>query len=190
MPLESFESSPTPFPIGDRPMLEYGPRGGGDAGEQCLRIRARRVFPASRKELFAAWTTRPACESWLGFRAHSRAVVKPYAGGAFRLELAEGPIIHVITGSTVEVRIGEFVSFTWIHHDRDDYGSVVDVTFGQRRDQSELCLVHHAIESRREAAWLMRLWAAALDRLEHYLLPRTTRRVASVVAPRRTSSAA
>ena len=181
MPLESFETSPTPFAIDHGPLLEYAPRG-SDAAQQCLRIRARRVFPASRNELFAAWTTETALESWLGFRAHSRAIVKPYAGGAFRLELAEGPIIHVITGTAMNIRI-EFVSFTWIHHDTGDYGSTIDVAFRQRRDQSELCLVHHSIASRREAAWLMRLWAAALDRLDRYF-------VTSGVAARRTSSAA
>ena len=182
MPLKSFETSPTPFAIHDGPLLEYAPQG-TDTAEQCLRIRARRVFPASRNELFAAWTTRTALESWLGFRAHSRAVVKPYAGGAFRLELAEGPIIHVITGTARDIRIGEFVSFTWIHRDTDDYWSTIDVAFDQRRDQSELRLVHHSIASRREAAWLMRLWAAALDRLDRYV-------VTSGVAARRASSAA
>ena len=182
MPLESFETSPTPFPTDHGPLLEYVPRG-SDAAEQCLRIRARRVFPASRNELFAAWTTRTELESWLGFRAHSRAVVRPHAGGAFRLELAEGPIIHVITGTAMDIRVGEFASVTWLHHDTGDYGSTVDVAFRQRRDQSELSLVHHSIESRREAAWLMRLWAAALDRLDRYV-------VTSGLAARRASSAA
>ena len=182
MPLKSFETSPSAFAIDHGPLLQYAPQG-GDAAEQCLRIRARRVFPVSRNELFAAWTTRAEMESWLGFRTHSRAVMKPYVGSAFRLELAEGPIIHVITGTAMAIRIGEFVSFTWIHHDRGDYGSTIDVAFGQQRDQSELCLVHHSIESRREAAWLMRLWAAALDRLDRYF-------VTSGAAARRASSAA
>jgi len=182
MPLKSFETSPTPFAIHDGPLLENAPRG-SDAAEHCLRIRARRVFPVSRNELFAAWTTRAELESWFGFRAHSRAIVKPYAGGALRLELAEGPIIHVITGTAVDIRVGEFVSFTWIHHDTGESGSALDVAFRERRDQSEVCLVHHSIASRREAAWLMRLWAAALDRLGRYF-------VTSAVAARRTSSAA
>jgi hypothetical protein len=32
-----------------------------------------------------------------------------------------------------------------------------------------ITLVHRSISSRREAAWLMRLWATALDRLRHCL---------------------
>jgi uncharacterized protein YndB with AHSA1/START domain len=136
MPLESFETSPSSVAIDDGPLLEYAPRGSGPA-EQCLRIRARRVFPAARNELFAAWTTRTALESWLGFRTHSRAVVKPYSGGAFRLELAEGPIIHLITGAASQIQSANSCR-SWIHHDPGDYQSTVDVAFCQRRDQSTL----------------------------------------------------
>ena len=189
MPLESFETSPTRFAIDDGPLLEHAPHE-RETGEPRLRIRARRAFPVPRTRLFAAWTTRSAWESWLRLRARSRAVVTPYSGGAFRIELAEGPTIHVISGSAREIRVDELVSLTWIHHDANDYGSIVEVAFDQRHSQSELHLVHHSIASRREAAWLMRLWAAALDRLECYLLPQATRAVASAAAVRRASSAA
>jgi hypothetical protein len=33
----------------------------------------------------------------------------------------------------------------------------------------ELLMIHGGIGSRREAAWLMRLWSAVLDRLASYL---------------------
>lgn len=183
MPLQSFETPPTAFAIDNGPLLERAPRESEAAQQQRLRIRARRVFPVSRNELFAAWTTRSAWESWFRLRARSRALVTPYPGGAFRLELAEGPTIHVISGSAREIRLDEFLSFTWIHHHTTDYGSIVEIDFGQRCNQSELRLVHHSIASRREAAWLMRLWAAALDRLDRYF-------VTSGVAARRASSAA
>jgi uncharacterized protein YndB with AHSA1/START domain len=168
MPLESFETPSTAFPIDDGPLLERAPHE-SETAEQRLRIRARRAFPVLRNELFAAWTTRAAWESWFRLRARSRAIVTPYSGGAFRLELAEGPTIHVITGSTREIRIDEFVSFSWVHHDTSDYGSIVEIAFDQRCNRSELRLTHHSIASRREAAWLMRLWAAALDRLDRYV---------------------
>ncbi len=211
MTQESFESSPTPFAIDDRPLLECAPPG-TVAADQRLRIRVRRVFPASRNELFAAWTRRTAWESWLRLRARSRALLVPCPGGAFRLELAEGPTIHVITGTVRELRPDEFVSFTWIHHNASDHGSLLDVAFGERREQSELRLVHRSIASRREAAWLMGLWASALDRLGRHFAaesmsdarvrdlarriaqPSDSERsggdVASVIASQRASSAA
>jgi uncharacterized protein YndB with AHSA1/START domain len=182
MPLESFETPPTAFTIVNGPLLEHASHE-SETSEHRLRIRARRVFPVSRNELFAAWTTRTAWESWFRLRARSRAIVTPYPGSAFRLELAEGPTIHVITGSAREIRIDEFVSFTWIHHDTNDYGSIVEIAFDQLWNGSELRLTHRSIASRREAAWLMRLWAAALDRLDRYV-------ATSGVATRHASSAA
>lgn len=164
MTLESFESSTTAFAINERPMLQCAPPG-TIAADQDIRILARRVFPATRDDLFAAWTGRSGWESWLRLRAKSRAVVAPCPDGVFRLQLAEGPRIHVITGTVREVRVHEFVSFTWVHHGTSDHASILDVAFSDRRDQSELWLVHRSIASRREAAWLMRLWASALDRL-------------------------
>jgi uncharacterized protein YndB with AHSA1/START domain len=191
MTLKSFEIPPKPFALDDGPLLECAPPGRG-AAAQPLRIRARRVFPASRDELFAAWTTRTAWESWLRLRARSRAMVAPYSGGAFRLELADGPTIHVVTGTTMEIRPDEFVSFTWIHHNTSDHGSVLDIACAPLREQSELRLLHRSIASRREAAWLMRLWASALNRLGRYFaseaatVPRMrdlARRIAQTVEP-------
>lgn len=168
MTLESFESSITAFANNDRPMLQCAPPG-TVAADQDIRIRARKVFPVTRDELFAAWTSRTEWESWLRLRARSRAIVAPCSDGAFRLELAEGPRIHVITGTVMEVRLHEFVSFTWIHHGISDHASVLDLAFSDRGEQSELGLVHRSIGSRREAAWLMRLWASALDRLGRHV---------------------
>ena len=164
MTLESFASSTTSVANNERPLLQCAPPGTA-AVDQDIRIGARRVFPATRGDLFDTWTSRTGWESWLRFRARSRAIVAPYLGGMFRLQLAEGPRIHVITGTVREVRPDEFVSFTWIHHGTSDHASVLDVAFSDRREQSELRLVHRSIASRRQAAWLMQLWASALDRL-------------------------
>ena len=186
MTLEPFESSSTAFARNERPLLQCAPPG-TLATDHDIRIRARRVFPAARDDLFAAWTGRPGWESWLRLRARSRVIVAPDSGGMFQLQLAEGPRIHVITGAMREVRLYEFVSFTWIHHGTSDHASVLDVAFSDRGVQSELRLVHRSIASRREAAWLMRLWASALDRLERLFADGGT---ASVIASRCASSAA
>jgi uncharacterized protein YndB with AHSA1/START domain len=140
-----------------------------DSGEQVHRIRARRYYLVSPDEVFAAWASRSAWESWMRLRARSRASLSPYPGGAFRLELAEGPTIHVITGEVLEARRPELLSMTWVHHGRSDRSSTVDLSIRARRGLTELVLVHSHIENRREASWLMRLWSAALLRLGPYL---------------------
>ena len=158
---------PAPHTPDDGPHLEcqLSPN---DPASQTLRIRARRFYPVSRQELFAAWTRRTAWDSWMRLRARSRSTVAPYRGGTFRLELAEGPTIHVITGTVIDVRLAESLSLSWVHHGKSDYASTVDASFRERHRVAELSLVHGHIASRREAAWLMRLWATALDRLASY----------------------
>lgn len=170
MTLQVFETQRLPpalHAFADGPALVCAPPGDEHSGH-LLRIRARRVLSTSPEELFAAWTRRAAWESWLRLRARSRATLAATPGAAFRLELAEGPTIHVIVGIVREVRPDEFLSFTWVHQNANDYGSVIDVSFAPYGDQTELELVHRGIASRREAAWLMRLWTAALSRFTSF----------------------
>jgi uncharacterized protein YndB with AHSA1/START domain len=133
------------------------------------RIRARRVYHASAKAVFDAWTTRAAWQTWLRLRSRSRASIAAYVGGAFRLEVAEGPTIHVITGDVIDIRVPDFISLSWTHHGAAGGSSTVDVFVDDRADVTELVLIHHHIDSRRDASWSMRLWSTVLDRLDAYL---------------------
>lgn len=172
MPLEPFET-PVAFAtartIDDGPVLEYTPPG-TNTGTRPLRIRAHRFYPVACEDLFATWMRRGAWDTWMRLRARSRSTFAPYRGGAFRLELGEGPTIHVITGAVNDIRVDEFLSLSWVHHNTSDRGSTVDVAFRSRQDGTDLKLVHRDIGSRREAAWLMRLWSTVLGRLGHYVV--------------------
>ena len=190
MPFQSSDSPQVSRPAAlqeDGPVLD-GPAHGSEAGDSTLRIRARRFFPVSREELFATWTRRTAWDVWMRLRARSRSTLAPYRGGEFRLELAEGPAIHVITGSITDIQAPEHLTLSWRHENTNDPGSLVDVSFQRHQQFAELLLLHTHIASRREAAWLMRLWATVLARLETYLAedvsPPTRRLRASSPFPR------
>jgi len=172
MPLQPFElpaAFATARALDTGPVLECA-RTGADIGDRPLRIRAHRFYAVSCADLFASWTSRSAWDSWMRLRARSRSTIAPHRGGAFRIELAEGPTIHVITGAVNDIRADELLSLGWVHHNTSDRGSGVDVTFRSRRGGTELMLVHRDIGSRREAAWLMALWSAVLGRLGHYVV--------------------
>ena len=175
MPLASFETpleSTATRAFHDGPILDCAPSTTSprlDTTDPTLCIRAHRVYPASREELFASWTRRTAWDSWMRLRSRSRSTLSPCRGGAFRLELAEGPAIHVITGVVHDIRPDELLSLGWVHQNTNDHGSTVDVTFQSAHDGTALTLVHRGITSRREASWLMRLWSAVLGRLETYV---------------------
>ena len=168
MPLSSSERSPTSRPLDNGPVLECAPPG-ADPAEQTLRIRARRLYSVSQQQLFAAWTRRSSWDAWMRLRARSRTTMAPYRGGAFRLELADGATIHVISGMMIDIFPPESLSLSWAHHGMAQQASTIDLTFRDRAGRTELLVMHGNIASRREAAWLMRLWATVLDRLASYV---------------------
>ena len=171
MPPESFEAtlvSTMSRALDDGPLFECTPPIADDSG-RGHRIRARRFYPVPPEAVFDAWTSRGAWDSWMRLRARARATIATTAGGAFRLDLAEGPTIHVITGTVAEIRPPELLSLAWTHHDTSDRPSSLQLSVREFRGITELSLVHAYIESRREASWLMRLWPRALDRLGDYL---------------------
>lgn len=161
----SASSAPPALAVG--PALDYA-AALTEAADRTICIRARRVYDLPRTDVFAAWTRRHAWESWLRLRARSRVLLTPTRGGAFRLELAEGPTIHVITGTFKELVTPNFLALTWWHSEKSDSGSLIEVGLRDLTGATELTFVHSQID-RREAAWLMRLWAMALDRLDDYL---------------------
>jgi uncharacterized protein YndB with AHSA1/START domain len=188
MPLQSSENRlapPTsPANPADGPVLECAPPG-ADPCRQFLRIHARRVYPISREDLFAIWTRRQGWDAWMRLRARSRSSLAGYRGGAFRLELAEGPAIHVVTGVVVDIQPNELISLEWVHDHAHDRGSRLDVTFRPHGAHAELALTHREISHRREASWLMRLWTSALVRLDAVTADgrlRSTRRVRDIAA--------
>lgn len=152
-----------PFTWG--PTLD-GPALRGDGTASSLRITARRLLPVRPDDLFALWTRRTAWDAWLRLRARSRAMMEPSRGGRFRLELAEGPTIHVITGVFEELRRAHHLVLTWVREGACTTPSRVDVQLEARQQLTALTLCHSQIASRREAAWLMRVWTSALGRLE------------------------
>jgi uncharacterized protein YndB with AHSA1/START domain len=120
-------------------------------------------------------------------RSRSRSTLSPTRGAAFRLELAEGPAIHVITGIVHDIRPHELLSLGWVHQNTNDHGSTVDVTFESAHLGTALTLVHRGITSRREASWLMRFWSTVLRRLETYVAAdsaaASARRIGDVAIP-------
>ena len=139
------------------------------------RIRADRVFHVPPRDVMNAWTTSTAWERWLRLQSRSRATIAATPGGSFRLEVADTPVIHVITGD-VSAASAELLELSWLHDGVSDSASRVTVTVRESSEGSIMTFVHDRIANRREASWLMRLW------------PRAHRRLAELLEGDRTSS--
>jgi hypothetical protein len=81
-----------------------------------------------------------------------------------------------VTGVFVEFNAPDHLRLTWQHQNATDDASTIDVSIRSRPGGTEMTVTHANIGSRREAAWLMRLWTTVLRRLEAYLAIREVRR--------------
>ena len=84
---------------------------------------------------------------------------------------ADGPIIHVITGTIQALRREEHLALTWLHHDMANEPSLVEVSFRSVNGGTELTLAHRRIAARRQLVWTRRAWELMLGRLAGYLAP-------------------
>ena len=136
-----------------------------------LSVRVRRLYDASCGAVFDAWMSRDAWSAWMQLRGRSRATLAPHVGGGFRLEVSDGPVIHVITGAVDELQPPHRLVLSWLHHDPGAGPSTVTVAIRPLGRTTELSLVHDRLTSRRHVAWSQRAWDRMLQRLGAYVTP-------------------
>ena len=158
-PLDFNRVAPDTGPTENGPLLESTTLGS--------RIRANRFFGAPPDDVLSAWTSAAAWESWMRLRSKSRAVLTESPDAAFRLEVAEGSLIHVITGELGRRTDGR-LSLSWFHHGVSERASTISVMVSEDSGGTVLSFLHERIASRREASWLMRFWSTALRRLDGF----------------------
>lgn len=109
----------------------------------------RRVFEASRQQVFAAWTTPDLLKQWFrpgeGFSV-PLAEVDLRVGGRYRLGMLppdEAEIIAV-SGEYKEIQIPEKLVFTWAWESEapETEETLVTVEFFERGDRTEVVLSH------------------------------------------------
>src|SRR5579863_4988096 len=84
----------------------------------------RRTFKATRQQVFRAWITPRALESWMSFRGMAVTVrsLDARVGGSFRFEVEDGSLI---TGTYLHIVPPEKLVFTWVGGIRQDMETVV-----------------------------------------------------------------
>ncbi len=110
----------------------------------------RRLIPAARERVFAAWLDPVSLAQWMcpGTVTRAEVALDPRVGGRFSI------VMHHPAGS-VEHR-GEYLviepparlSFTWISRNTDHQPSVVTVEFVERGPATEVVLTHRQLPAR------------------------------------------
>jgi uncharacterized protein YndB with AHSA1/START domain len=115
-----------------------------DSGETLV---VRRVIPAPRERVFAAWLDPESLAQWMrpGGMTDATVEVDPKVGGRFRIVMIEGPKRYEHRGEYLVIRPPERLEFTWISQATDLKPTVVSIDFLEREAGTELVLTHRRL---------------------------------------------
>src|SRR4051794_2960908 len=107
----------------------------------------RRVIPAPRERVFAAWLDPARLSKWMrpGGVTGATVEVDPKVGGKFRIVMIEGPKHFEHTGEYLVIEPPERLEFTWISDATDHRPTVVTIEFLEREAETELVLTHRRL---------------------------------------------
>ena len=115
-----------------------------ESGETLV---VRRVIPARRERVFAAWLDPKSLAQWMrpGGMTDATAEVDPKVGGRFRIVMIEGPKRYEHQGEYLVIEPPERLEFTWISEATDHRATVVTLEFLERDGGTELVLTHRRL---------------------------------------------
>jgi uncharacterized protein YndB with AHSA1/START domain len=107
----------------------------------------RRVIPAPRERVFAAWLDPASLAQWMcpGDVTSAIADVDARVGGRFRIVIAHGRSDAEHTGEYLAIEPPSRLSFTWISANTEHRPTVVTVEFLKRGGGTELVLTHRRL---------------------------------------------
>jgi uncharacterized protein YndB with AHSA1/START domain len=130
----------------------------------------RRVFTASRQQVFRAWIEPAALQDWLRPRGRGMTVTKLEArvGGSFQFELAGG---GSIVGTYLQFVPPTRLVFTWSGEATQGRETVVTLDFLDRGPLTEVVLTHEGLGTPELRALFGGGWPPLLDALAELLSP-------------------
>jgi uncharacterized protein YndB with AHSA1/START domain len=107
----------------------------------------RRVIPAPRERVFAAWLDPASLAQWMrpGGATDATAEVDPQVGGKFRIVMIEGPRRYEHIGEYLVIQPSERLEFTWISDATEHRSTIVTIEFLERDGDTELVLTHRRL---------------------------------------------
>lgn len=133
-------------------------------------LTVRRVVPAPRERVFAAWTTPEALKRWSapGDRTNPTVEVDLRVGGRYRIDMAApNGATHRVVGTYVEIDPPRRLVYTWFWETNPTLGEMlITVEFLPHGEHTEVVLVHSKLPSAEAVVNHERGWVGCLDRLE------------------------
>jgi len=147
----------------------------GDA--RLNRLVVRKVIPASREEIFAAWVDPESIRHWMcpGETISADAQVDLRVGGAFRIVMKHPTRDVHHTGEYVIVEPPSKLVFTWASSATGNRPTLVTIELFARGEGCELVLTHERFADSEEVRRHTRGWGQILDTLALHLDARAAR---------------
>jgi uncharacterized protein YndB with AHSA1/START domain len=135
------------------------------------RIEIRRVIPASREEVFAAWTDPEGIRVWMcpGDVTETEARLDVRVGGDYKIIMKSPGGAHVHTGTYHVVDPPSKLAFTWITEATDFSPSLVSVELFEREGETELVLTHERMPRADVLPRYKAGWETIAEKLAKYL---------------------
>jgi len=135
------------------------------------RLVIRKLIPASREEVFAAWSDPQSIRHWMcpGDVILAEAQLDFRVGGRFRILMKGEREDYEHTGTYQEIEPPSRLSFTWISKGTDFKTTLVTVELFEREGATELTLTHERFPSADRMRHHLRGWGQIADHLAQHL---------------------
>ena len=138
----------------------------------------RRIIPAPREHVFAAWLDPESIRHWMcpGQILEAEAEIDPRVGGAFRITMKDATRAIEHTGEYRIIEPPSKLVFTWISSSTDLQPTLVTVELLARGDQCELVLTHERLPSSEALRLHEGGWSRIVDKLAGHVERHARRR--------------
>ena len=142
------------------------------AGEAYNKVVIRRMLPATREEVFAAWTDPQSVAPWMCPGDVTRAEVQAdvRVGGSYRILMKGESQDYDHTGEYQVVEPPSKLAFTWTSKGTDYQATLVTVEIFARGEQSELVLTHERFPTAEHAKRHEGGWGQIAEKLAAYFV--------------------
>lgn len=135
------------------------------------RLVIRKLIPASREEVFAAWSDPAGMRYWMcpGDVILAEAQLDFRVGGRFRILMKGEREDYDHSGTYQEIEPPSKLSFTWISTGTDLKTTLVTVQLSEHEAGTELILTHERLPSADRVRRHLGGWGQIADRLAEHL---------------------
>jgi uncharacterized protein YndB with AHSA1/START domain len=131
-----------------------------------------RLFEAPPAQVFDAWLTREAWQSWIGPEGVDCDVsaLDPHVGGGYRLEMRISDNARMVVAGTFRViDRPRKLSFTWGVQGDSTRQSLITLAFNERGNKTELILRQEGLGNASNRDQHGQGWNSALNKLDRHL---------------------